>query len=361
MSSKSVGFYTSRPIWSGDPLNLDDPSIIRNFKEEMSRIEFSYEQEKFSLKAFKDGMIVLKIFELEERAPRFEAPTTSTDMCMWWNEYLIFINCLNLLLNSAVEDVMNYLYLDLSEITNKDAFRVDIEENERLIHPMPLSYAYLFLKIPNLPNFMKAFLSETCEDIQINEKEFYKIISQNFSGFLPDVFNSRLSIPKKVFDLVVRDFASVVDKDSLAPMIAGIAKSVSEYKVANYDLSLILSWFVIESLLTRKWEIFLENKNKIYGDGSKRINEEREKLFDGRDYTISVISNILELSDMIPFETFNRIDVVRKYRNKVVHQDQVNKFTSKHCDMAIRLALDLLYAELPIRILPPQCYYVPTP
>ena len=114
--------------------------------------------------------------------------------------------------------------------------------------------------------------------------------------------------------------------------------------------------------MTRKWKTFLENKNKIYENGKKRIDKDRQKKFiDGRDYTMSVISNIMELSDIISFDTFNKTDLVRGYRNKVVHQDHANKCTAKHCDDAIGLALDLLSDELPIKLLPPQSYLFPAP
>ena len=78
-----------------------------------------------------------------------------------------------------------------------------------------------------------------------------------------------------------------------------------------------------------------------FPDGSERIARKRRETLTGRGYSISVISNQLELADEISFETLKMIDLVRGYRNKVVHQDTRIECGSDHCREAIELALHL--------------------
>jgi hypothetical protein len=86
---------------------------------------------------------------------------------------------------------------------------------------------------------------------------------------------------------------------------------------------------------------YLETKNQTFPDGSKRISAERKKTLAGRDYTISVISSILELTDILSFPLYKKIDTVRGYRNKVIHQDQDYICEPDHCIMALEIAKEL--------------------
>lgn len=212
-----------------------------------------------------------------------------------------------------------------------------------------------------MPSFLESFLNDVSKKYEESEDTIYSTISTYTLNLVPGLFDWRLAIPKEVFAHVAESFALIVNEKQLLPLIAGIAKSICEYKVANYPISLTLAWFVIESMVQKKWSAFLEEKNETYPDGKKRINKNRRDLLNGRDYTISTITNILELTNFIPFDIFIKLDQVRRYRNNVVHQDQASKCTAKHCDEAIKLAVDLLSEASPIRILPPSSYSVPCP
>jgi len=153
---------------------------------------------------------------------------------------------------------------------------------------------------------------------------------------------SRRILPIEVFDLLKDNFAAAIRHPFLIQSLASVARSLSQYKVGNYSTSLLLSWFVIEAVINQEWDRFIDSSNRDLENGVKRINAERRKhLSSGPDYPISVVSNLLELADVLPSSDFMRIDQVRRYRNNIVHSKAGFVCVSEHCKMAIQLALDL--------------------
>ncbi len=161
----------------------------------------------------------------------------------------------------------------------------------------------------------------------------------------------RVIIPRQVFENLTEKFEFIVSDKNLASLLSGVSKSLSEFKIGNYTTSLTLAWIVIESILIRKWEELLDSKNTTYTDNSKRINTDRKKILMRSD--ISVIANLLELTDDINFPLFKKVDEVRNYRNKIIHQnpDYVCKF--EHCTLALGTALELLLEKVPFPITVP--------
>ena len=90
------------------------------------------------------------------------------------------------------------------------------------------------------------------------------------------------------------------------------------YSENAFSDSLILSWAVCEKLLNHLWSDFLRAKKSIV-DGSERMNKDRIKKLEGRDFTASTISEILELVGIIDIKMFSGIDNARRKRNAWLH------------------------------------------
>ena len=319
MTEKFTGFYTSRPFWAINAIDFNKvniSSIPSQFTMLMSEKAYETSQDLFSFQVCRDGMLLLKIHEIENRLPNHDSLDIH-EIVSWWGEYLDYFNCLYLLLDSAVMKVMNLGYFDLAEVTNKDAFRITFE-NEKEVGA--------------------SIAQESITSV-------YQMARYVSSYNMPPQFDPRLSmrqiLPKPVFDEVAKNLEIIAQQKHLVPLLSSITKGLSEYKIGNYTTSLTLAWFVIESVLTQKWVNYLESKNQTFPDDSKRISAERKKTLTGRDYTISVISSILELSDILSFPLYKKIDTVRGYRNKVVHQDQDYICKPEHCVMALEIAKEL--------------------
>jgi hypothetical protein len=92
----------------------------------------------------------------------------------------------------------------------------------------------------------------------------------------------------------------------------------------DYSQALIAGWTICEQLISDKWHSYLEQLN---GDVTlsneevvRRINSDRRKLLqDSSDYTISVITQILELAGQLDHDLFRSLNKTRVSRNKWLH------------------------------------------
>jgi hypothetical protein len=100
------------------------------------------------------------------------------------------------------------------------------------------------------------------------------------------------------------------------------ARSFAAWQEEDFALSLILAWAIIERMIQTIWtEHVAANRERIV-DGSPItfINKNRrEKLAAGRDFTASVISEILSLEELISFSVYESIERARKARNGWLH------------------------------------------
>ena len=330
MTERFAAFYSSRPFWAGEAIDFHTVRTPAQFTQQMSAIVFSHDTDDFHLRICRDGMVMLRVFELEaeSEADDGEKPRPIEEKVAWWGRYLDYLNCLYLLLDSATIEVAALAYFELSEITNKDGFRVHYENGkwsgEQIASQSIASYF-------QLGRFPGTYFLDPRSD--------------------PRIF-SRHPLQQEIFDALFATFAGVTGDLSLLRNLAAVAKSIAEYKVGNYGTSLVLSWFVCETQLSAAWRAFLDVSNRKFADGSRRVSGDRRNTLTGRDYPISAVSNLLELSGTLPFETFRTVDAVRGYRNRVVHQDAGFSCGPTHCQQAITLALDLALKDSDIRVTP---------
>lgn len=315
MQQSFIAFYTSRRFWAIDEISFDQNQVPKEFYNLMAQIVFSHEEDAFRLHVCRDGMILLQIRNIYNNRPSLDVPDWST-VVAWWGTYLEYLNCLYLLLNSSVIETVKVAYFEIIELTHKDIILVKLENGK--------------------------FISWS-------EGEIARYHSYDRLAFLcgmqPSLhahFFNRKVLPNEVFKNLVHKASVVFTQRQLVSQLATITKSLSEYKSGNYSTSLILAWFVIEEIITNRWHNSLQSRNRTFRDGKKRINSDRmSNHTDGRDYPISVILNMLELTGSLPFDTFKWLDSVRSYRNKIVHRDLDFKCTEVHSKEAIELALAL--------------------
>lgn len=334
-TERFIGFYPSKPFWAGSSIDFDNPNLLENFTDLMSEEVFAYMDGPFKIKIFRDGMILFRNAHLEISEEE-NRPEPIEGLVSRWGQYLDFLNALYLFIDSSTCKIQNISYFNLSEITHRDAFRVTFENDiwkgqSIAIESVASMYQMARFKSsypPGLP-------------LRVDPK-----------------ISMRQVIELNVFEESVRLFKEVQDDYKTIKMVSGIAKSLSEYKVGNYDTSLILSWFVIESILNEKWINYLDSKNIDYPNCRKRINSVRKQYFTGRDFPVSLVTNMLEISDIIGFELFEEIDTIRGYRNKIVHHHPNFTTESSHCKLAINKAVELALEKYEISIAPNLSYSV---
>lgn len=108
------------------------------------------------------------------------------------------------------------------------------------------------------------------------------------------------------FQLFETNLNLVIDK-RIENIVYMLYRSVLETKKSNFDISILLSFFVIENVLNTLWDDTLKEKD-LY-----------EKIKDDKTYTIAIKSNMLYLNGIISKEELKEIDYARKKRNSIAH------------------------------------------
>lgn len=353
METNYKAFYTSRPFWAGNkpslsildsPLHFtkiaDDGSSFSildrsgHFSKIMEEEIFLYESEIYQLKICKDGMILFRNEALEkdikdEYKKCKDKPIDIKKNVSWWSTYLDYLNCIYLLLDSATLSIKRHAWFEISEITNKDVFQISFKDGK--------------------------FSSCTIPELSIVEKfiegRHLSAYDHDFSHALK--FDRRLSwrleIDNEVFKLLNENLKKIFPHYDHIRTLSNLLKSLAEYKIGNYSVSFILAWFIIESYYSQLWRSFLNDKNSEITADEKRINKERMMTFKGRDYPISVILSILELSDKIRITDYKKVDSLRKIRNNIVHEN--TECSSDDCQNAFEFIKYLIKSSMDIDLI----------
>lgn len=313
-----IGFYTSRPFWAGTP--LDPPQAMQqqgfdgNFFDAMSAITFDFKTDHVELSICKDGLILIRFPDWEDAYVAANRRLPMNEMIEVWNKYLNAANVFYLLLDAAIIELRSLHYLQLSEITNRDAFRYT-QVNGRFMSQSAATESFAW-------HYQKDRLFNPTDS----------------SGIVRILI--REAFDKSVFELCFSRFQHIVSNPTLLSRVSAIAKSLSEYKIGNYPISLVNAWFVCEQEISDRWDRFVNGCNVEFADGSKRINNERKTFLLGHHFTASIKSNLLELNNIIKYEDLKILDKIRNFRNDIAHKNK--SCDAAACGEALEIALRLV-------------------
>ena len=133
--------------------------------------------------------------------------------------------------------------------------------------------------------------------------------------------------PSEVFTRAAKAFQDIVEADWLANrkglgqqgvVLLSLLQTASlHFKNHEFSSSLLIGWSVVESLLNLTFENMLASAKT---DGRTKISADRKKTLMGKDYTASVISQILSLNGCIEDGLLHKLDEARKKRNDFAHK-----------------------------------------
>jgi hypothetical protein len=276
-----ICFYTTKPFWTVD--NPDIESLIKTpdlFTESLSERTIVYEDENYYLAFCKDGLIMTVIKELEARRESFKEKDRAKEPIppeiQFTAEYLNYLNSIQVILSSSLLKKANFNYFKNSVIRSGEAFTMSFEDEK----------------------FKSSGVPDNSTEIFYNGR----YISQ-YNPNYPIVIDKRITfrhvIKQDVFDQCIQDLSLVVGNKEAIQMLSQVNSALSEYHNLNFRQSLVQAWFVIEYYVNKKWIEFLYSKQSDLEEGKKRIDSTRRDFLTGRDMTSSIMSNILELNDLI--------------------------------------------------------------
>jgi hypothetical protein len=296
-----ICFYTIKPFWTGEKPNIE--TIISDsdlFTETLSERTIEFENDNIYLAFCKDGLIMTKVKELESRREKFNNKDRKHDSIppeiQFTAEYLNYLNAIQVILSSSLLKLKNFDYFKNSIIRSGEAFTMSFEDGKFKSSGVPDNLTGSFYSGRYISQYNRNY------PIQIDQRISFRQVIEN------DVF-------QKCFD----DLNLIIESPEAIQMLSQVNSALSEYHNLNFRQALVQAWFVIEYYINKKWIEYLYSKQtKIHTD-KNRIDSIRREFLTGRDFTSSIMSNILELNDLISYDIFDKINVVRGKRNVAVH------------------------------------------
>lgn len=120
--------------------------------------------------------------------------------------------------------------------------------------------------------------------------------------------------------------AALVDEANDAATLGELLLHAFElHDSGKYEASHISAWTVAERCMNQIWRSHLDDAERLYssctGDPNEKfINSTRRRKLTGRDFTASIVSEILSLNDLLPFEQYKLAVDVRQTRNDWLHK-----------------------------------------
>ncbi len=330
-----VSFYTSVPFWANNFISNEE---LENFEDEqlknkLEEVVFNKENDEFSIKIAQDGMIILRVYNLENNMTPWNARLNNPDYTISndiknWNDYIEYLNTFYLLLDSSLFELEKETFLEINQLTKKDVMR---------------AYFAYFDSLEKFQGCQSA--SHNQEPIEVYKKN--RLPNSNYH-FIKSKMNRFIN--EKVLHHAVNNFEYCCKDYNLIKILSTLLRSISEYKEGNNETSILFSWFIIESVTIRIWEKHINSINTSFNNGSKRINKSRKNHLE--NLNISVIINLLELMNLIPYELYIEIDKIRFCRNKIVHIDQDYISTSNDAKESILCTKNLIKLNYNLNIFP---------
>jgi hypothetical protein len=312
-------FYPKTDFWVMEIEDIKDWDyyLPEEYSEELFKKIKTYENEYLTLDIYKDGLLMILFHQkinknIYRKNLLTEKNIEETDESVATR--LIYLNAINLLLHSASLKSSQSFPIDLGELYPGLVFWATMEDGKLYNFSSPQNV----LDIMNPFRFRHKFHSSATEST--SERKNSEALSS--LGF-------RKPIPVSVFDQLFEDLNMVIGDFNTIQTLDTFSFALVEYSKLHFSTSLIQLWFIIEYLLNHLWVEFLKEKqNEIAG--AKRISGKRRDFLTGRDFTASIISNILELCDILDKEVFDKIEQIRSKRNKIVHSlEKVNNLADK--------------------------------
>ncbi|QGV79773.1 hypothetical protein [Streptomyces ficellus] len=124
-------------------------------------------------------------------------------------------------------------------------------------------------------------------------------------GVVPEISLSR------AFETL--DFVVQHESDKALDLVTLLNDAATLYGNHQFHSSLITAWTLCETILQHKWSSYIE------AQAHSEVKSVRRQKLTGRDFTASVVSEVLELAGAINKDTLTALDKARKARNAWMH------------------------------------------
>lgn len=326
-----IAFYLKNLLWAESAPYFQSIiyDIHKEFTTTMSEVVFSHATDILELHVCRDGLIMFRFESFESKRPELEFHPPHPK-----NRFDKLVD-------------FHYKYIKLANIIQLILFS-SIQEEAELFPALPLSITtqdIINLKFMNGEFNGAGYLGNGALAMYLHHGRFLSSYPQS-SGYNLDhihydhrILSRRGVLKEKVVERCYDKLVFILKDASLFDILNQLSSSISDYTLFNYSQSIVQSWFIIEKFINKHWNDYLFKTNNESEDHNTRINKSRSDFLTGRDFTASIISNILELNSIIDIETLRNIDKIRKRRNVIAHNlgNQNSEPTREECQSAFNI------------------------
>ena len=185
-------------------------------------------------------------------------------------------------------------------------------------------------------NTLKAISFETAISYA-DDTEDVRALTHNVLNNKDQVYREQPH-PRRVLELdVIEHSLAMLDQilsakdQALIQMIEAVYLAACRCTEKRFGEAITLAWGVCEQLLSSAWQVLIDDIK-----ASDRMRRKRKDKLEGRDYTVSVITEILEMNDRIDHDLYLLLEDTRKARNNWAHKMHIP--TVNDADKAIGAA-----------------------
>lgn len=125
----------------------------------------------------------------------------------------------------------------------------------------------------------------------------------------------RIVVERELIDDAIDRLRRLLNRPEAEHLLALVdlyVRAAAAFTDHDYSAALVGAWTIAETLIQTKWERYLNDRG-ISGQRKRRLT-------DSQDVTASLIIEMLSLGDVLPVDLYERMSLVRKSRNKWVHE-----------------------------------------
>lgn len=142
------------------------------------------------------------------------------------------------------------------------------------------------------------------------------------------------------------DYILSLERGQYLPIVEAAYQSACRSVEHRFGESIAIGWTACEQLVSQEWKLLLAKNNSTRDEDQKMSRDRRKKLL-GRDYTASVMIEMLELSGKLTGKLYKDLETARKARNNWAHNMVV---PSNKEVLACRLAIKELLSRKGIQL-----------
>ena len=114
------------------------------------------------------------------------------------------------------------------------------------------------------------------------------------------------------------DYVLGLDGGRFIPIVEAAYQSVCRSIELRLGESIAIGWTVCEQLVSQEWKDLLASSDVGRVDEAKMSRDRKKKLL-GRDYTASIMVEMLELHGKLTAQLYKNLEIARKARNNWAH------------------------------------------